>query len=47
MWAFFISVLLFFSRKYYHFPVNGNKREKHRVKPYSNFVCGIYTIYLK
>jgi hypothetical protein len=27
MWAFFISVLLLFSIKYYHFPVKGNKRD--------------------
>ena len=26
MWAFFISVLLLFSGKHYHFPVKGNKR---------------------
>lgn len=27
MWAFFIGALLFFSRKQYHFPVTGNKRD--------------------
>ena len=32
MWAFFISVLLIFSRKYYHFPISGNKREKISLK---------------
>ena len=80
MWAFFIGVLLLFSRKHYHFPERGSKRDKisskswivtlacfigckimtfidwhtlkfigeaHRVKPYSNFVRSIYTIYLK
>ena len=28
MWAFFIGVLLLFSRKHYHFPVRGSKRDK-------------------
>jgi phosphate starvation-inducible membrane PsiE len=28
MWAFFIGVLLPFSRKHYHFPVRGSKRDK-------------------
>ena len=28
MWAFFIGVLLLFSRKHYHFPERGNKRDK-------------------
>ena len=32
IWAFFISVLLIFSRKYYHFPISGNKREKISLK---------------
>ena len=27
MWAFFIGALLLFSRKQYHFPVRGNKRD--------------------
>ena len=28
MWAFFIGVLLLFSRKHYHFPERGSKRDK-------------------
>ena len=32
IWAFFISVFLIFSRKYYHFPISGNKREKISLK---------------
>ena len=28
MWAFFIGVLLLFSRKHYHFPEKGSKRDK-------------------
>ena len=28
MWAFFIGVLLLFSRKHYHFPEKGRKRDK-------------------
>jgi len=32
MWAFFIGVLLLFSRKYYHFPVRENKRGKISLK---------------
>ncbi len=32
MWAFFIGVLLLFSRKYYYFPARGNKRDKISLK---------------
>ena len=32
MWAFFIGVLLLFSRKYYHFPERGNKGDKISLK---------------
>ena len=32
MWAFFIGILLFFSRKYYHFPERGNNRNKISLK---------------
>jgi hypothetical protein len=28
MWAFFIGILLFFSRKHYHFPERGSKKDK-------------------
>ena len=32
MWAFFIGTLLLFSRKYYYFPVRGDKRDKISLK---------------
>ena len=32
MWAFFIGALLLFSRKYYYFPVRGDKRDKISLK---------------
>lgn len=32
MWAFFIGVLLLFSRKHYHFPKRGSKRDKISLK---------------
>ncbi len=32
MWAFFVSILLFLSRKHYHFPARENKRDKISLK---------------
>ncbi len=46
IWTFLISVLLIFSRKYYHFPISGNKREKISLKNWIVILACFILLYI-